>query len=910
MKTKNILQLTIRFCLLLALLSCTSKQKPYLSNLQATANSPIYTTYTAAMERSEYALDEGYEMMFYNPKRGIEFTTDTGGDIALGFKINDKWVYKIEDMYKAPIITLSYPDMVTYQYYPIEGLRADVTFLVQSSYTAIYDIKVTNETNKEIKFEIIPFIKNTYRTFDNVKYNPQGNYFTFNHNEFADDWTLTHNIPYVEDIQNVLMLSENSDTQGIFTSIEGEQPIPPFAVARDKKSIFRVTGRSKSADGERNSILAPQSRLQIYLNNNQNKLITENSPVWGANQPVIPRGGYFTNELGILGSVKNGDKYTLQFYCETDNKGGEYTQTLNNIGTTNNLRNDVTITPYSKAYIPQNITLTQNNNSITINWDAATDAIKNYNIYRRNYANGYYERIAQPTENTFTDTKIEPNTLYGYIVTSTDKAGIMGMHSREVSTIPNSNFEAYTKSDEQQNITTTNFVKLISFTKNVALQPTQNKTLRLVRTVERADKDIAASVATTKTLMTQSFAPYIQYNEALFANVPKRNFNNPDEEMLYWSAFNMMRQVFLPAEGKSKYNYYVFSREPTWGWGHGGQVFHESITMLAYALLDPESAMNSQRVYKQRQYDNGYINYRTGSYLDEIIEYDGKLTSSAPWYAWQNWEVYKITKDKEFLAEMYESSKRFYNFYVQNRDVDGDGLCEWNGHAVLESVRDALVAVWDEVGWPSNFEGVDVNSMLVMEAKALEGMATELQLTTEAEEWKNDWTKRADLINKTFWDDETGFYYNVDLKNNTFTFNTPNDLKRKEIIGFLPMWAGIVPPERIEKLTAHLFNPNEFWREYGVPTLSADDPYYNAKGYWNGPVWVEWDLFIMQGLLNYGYKKEAKELVDRVAQNMILQLKKDHNLWEFYSPDEQWAGYHKTYIWAGIINKMMADTNN
>ena len=33
---------------------------PYLSHLQATASSPLYTTYAAAMERSEFTLDEGY----------------------------------------------------------------------------------------------------------------------------------------------------------------------------------------------------------------------------------------------------------------------------------------------------------------------------------------------------------------------------------------------------------------------------------------------------------------------------------------------------------------------------------------------------------------------------------------------------------------------------------------------------------------------------------------------------------------------------------------------------------------------------------------------------------------------------------------------------------------------------------
>ncbi|MCD4693550.1 MAG: hypothetical protein K8R79_11590, partial [Calditrichales bacterium] len=242
-----------------------------------------------------------------------------------------------------------------------------------------------------------------------------------------------------------------------------------------------------------------------------------------------------------------------------------------------------------------------------------------------------------------------------------------------------------------------------------------------------------------------------------------------------------------------------------------------------------------------------------------------------------------------------------------NRDKDNDGLCEWGGHGVLECVRDGLVAVWNEVGWPANFEAVDLNCMLVKEENSLADMAIELGYKDEAQNWKQKAETRAELVNKTFWDEETGFYYQVDKKDHDFTFKNENDLKRQEIIGFLPMWAGIASKERAAILMKTLTDTSKFWRKYGVPSLAADDSYYNPKGYWNGPVWVEWNYFIMDALIQYGYKDEAKELVKRVAANMVAQLKKDHNLWEFYSPDEQWAGYHKTYIWAGIINRMLID---
>jgi hypothetical protein len=448
---------------------------------------------------------------------------------------------------------------------------------------------------------------------------------------------------------------------------------------------------------------------------------------------------------------------------------------------------------------------------------------------------------------------------------------------------------------------------LVGFEKEFTLASHQSDTLRIFRLEEPALQGPSRMAMLADSLLHVSPAFYKSANEKLFSKTPLPPFKDSASMLLYWSACNMMRQVFYPPEGNLTHNYYVFSREPHWGWGHGGQVFHESISMLAYAFIDPQSAMNSQRVFAERQHPDGYINYRTGPYLDEVIEEKGQLTSSAPWYAWLNWEVFKITHDTAFIREMYQSSRRFYNFYTSNRDADHDGLCEWGGEAVLESVRDGLVAVWDQVGYPSEFESLDLNCMLVMEAKSLEKMASLLNLKDEALQWKKDYSKRSELINKTFWDPVNHFYYNVAKRTHTFTYKKKDDLKRDEIIGFLPLWAGIANRKQARYLVKHLTDTASFWRRYGVPSLSAADPYYNPRGYWNGPVWIQWDYLIERGLLDYGYHKVARELVHKVSSNMKNVLKSNHELWEFYDPDSTWGGYHRTYIWAGIVNRMMMD---
>lgn len=882
--------------------SCNNQdKKPFLSNLSAHRSTPLYATYAAAMERSEFVLDEGYEYNYYTKGNGIEFTTDTGGDICLGFVFEDKWIYNLEDYFKSPTITLSYPDMVKSFYYPVEGIRVESTFLVESSHSAIQEIVIKNETAEILSFDIVPFMKNNYRAFNNVeKLNDSTFYFT--HEEYPDSWTLSHKLPYEDTIQNVLMFSEQPDATGSFNLLGENSTSIPWLVFPEKDQVYQLRGRS-IVDGERNLELAPKTRFHVTVNEDLSRLITENSPVWGNTQGSINLDGFYRAELGNLG-VTPGDEYKIMMLLEEGNLVSEFTGIA---GDGDGIRHDLELIEYNDMPMVQNIEFKSTEEGFKLKWQSNQIGDLSTRIYKRKYTDeGIYRLIGQTESIEFLD-EIDISETSGYILCHYDPKSLeLGPHSQEITTINPIRFGDFIK-DGKTEAFTRDFSRYIAFRKVINLDPVESKTFRWVRSVGKKAESIDLIRERSEEAMIVDFHGYIDANENLFSKVQSPQTVDSDMAHLYWSSFNMMRQVFYPPEAKSSYNYYVFSREPTWGWGHGGQVFHESLTMPAYALLDPQSAMDAQRVYAERQYENGYINYRTGSFLDEKIEFNGQLTSSAPWYNYQNWELYKITGDKDFLKEMYESGERFYNFYVSNRDQDGDGLCEWGGHAVLESVRDALVAVWDEVGWPSNFEAVDLNCMLVMEAKSLEKMAAELELTQEAEQWRTDWTSRIKLINEVFWDEETGFYYHVDKDDHDFTFKNPDDLKRQEIIGFLPLWAGVANEEQADILLQKLTDPVKFWRKYGVPSLSADDPFYNDKGYWNGPVWVEWNHLIVQGLLDYGYVNEAEELTERVAGGMIYQLKENHNLWEFYSPDTTWAGYHKTYIWAGIINKMIWD---
>jgi hypothetical protein len=445
----------------------------------------------------------------------------------------------------------------------------------------------------------------------------------------------------------------------------------------------------------------------------------------------------------------------------------------------------------------------------------------------------------------------------------------------------------------------------VSLPYTIEAQTTQS--WRMVRTVKPGSEELGQAINDSQNLMRANVQVFVRANEELYRRVPRFRSPHKLQALVYYSAVNMMWQQILPPEGKCHTNYHVVSREPVWGLGRSGQTMHESLTMQAYAAIDPVSAMNCLRTYRERQTDSGYLFYRLGPYLDDNALGQERATTAFPLYASIVWEIYKTSKDRKFLQEMYDSAKNFYEYVVKQRDSDQDGLCEWSGQAAKESGRNNKSVIWEEVGDAGEVEALDMNCLLAREEESLAAMAKELGLEAETKLWREAEARRAQKINTLFWDEDRGFYFHIAKDSHTFGLKKTDDLKREEIIGFLPLWAGIVTPERAQRLIAKLRDSGKFWRRYGIPSLAADDKSYDPKGYWNGPVWIPWNYLLAQGLARYGYNSEAKELTGKVADAVAAQLTKNHDFWECYSPDSEWAGHHSTCLWSGMISKMLLD---
>ena len=710
-------KLAILVLLLLTGTEWLSAQAPRISDsylkLNADSDAPLFTTYTAAMERTRMYGDRGYKMVYYHKGEPIRYTSDKAGSFYNIWMVNDVAITNTGEFYQQPVVKASFPDMALLEYKPFDGVKVEETFFVYSSRIAMVDMQVTNTSDRPLEITLFPI------------------------------YELGNN--------NLKILSYNTDHQGYITQ--------------------RYETKKRLISNLSDSYPYPENYRECLT----------------ANFKPYSYGGYHGSLEAFYDTIKT-DHYAENKYDDT-----------------------------------------------------------------LNMARG------------------------GYV----------------------------------------DFITLHHKTK---LQPGETKNLRYLRGVQAMDEDAGTMLDEMEKIKNEKLQPYLDDNEALFENIPRIDFKTPAEKAVYLGAFNLVRGCMLPPSGETSHNFYVFSREPLWGWGHGHQVLHESLSMMAYAYLDPESAQESQRVFMEQQGEDGLIAYRHGPRGPQTYPHKGEPTTSAPFYSWINWEVYQVSRDKAFLEDAYRSGVKYTQWLFENRDDDQDGTFEWGPYGIIENVRDWYNAVFqvseeryldvDKEDISDELECLDLSLMVCKEMHSLSQMAAELDKKREARRWNKKADELADLINKRMWDEETNFYYNINAKDHSFQFMSRN-LKRQEIIGFLPLWAEVAPKDRAEKLVLHLTDTTKFWRKYGVPTLAADDSWYSPDvDYcckWNGPVWLLWNYMIYDGLRNYGYHEKADQLAEKMMLAVTTQLSKNHNYWESFSPDNQVLNSPTNYIWDSIIAKVLID---
>lgn len=131
--------------------------------------------------------------------------------------------------------------------------------------------------------------------------------------------------------------------------------------------------------------------------------------------------------------------------------------------------------------------------------------------------------------------------------------------------------------------------------------------------------------------------------------------------------------------------------------------------------------------------------------------------------------------------------------------------------------------------------------------------------------------KKTELAIESFWDEKTTQYYPRNYLSGSL-------IKAPSIATFLPLYSGSISPSRADQLVELLTSPS-YWPNFPVPSVPIDDPNFDDKLYWQGPVWANTNWFIIKGLERYGYTDIARELTHK-SLGMICA----NGFSEYFSP--------------------------
>lgn len=316
-----------------------------------------------------------------------------------------------------------------------------------------------------------------------------------------------------------------------------------------------------------------------------------------------------------------------------------------------------------------------------------------------------------------------------------------------------------------------------------------------------------------------------------------------------------------------------------WSWDSWKQA-------VGIVMFNPELAKNNIRSMFDYMDEYGMI---ADCIYTDASENNWRDTKP-PLAAWAVLKVYEETQDLDFVKEMYPQLVKYHEWWYQHRDHNQNGLCEFGSTdgtriaAAWESGMDnavrfdkAKILKTSDHAWSFDQESVELNAYLYAEKEFLAELSEILSLKEESLAWKKEATELLSEIRNTFYDKETGYFYDKAINSNDL-------IKVQGPEGWTPLWTEIANREEAIAVKNAMMNESKFNTYIPLPTLAADHPEFNPlKGYWRGPVWLDQFYFGVKALRKYGFNQEANQLLEKLLNN-AEGLIEDGPIHENYHP--------------------------
>ena len=209
-----------------------------------------------------------------------------------------------------------------------------------------------------------------------------------------------------------------------------------------------------------------------------------------------------------------------------------------------------------------------------------------------------------------------------------------------------------------------------------------------------------------------------------------------------------------------------------------------------------------------------------------------------------------------------------------------------------------LIGLYRGWGWDDTtlwarapFLVVDVlfNAILLRADADLAEIACRLgQPRDEIDGWRS---RGVTAFRERLWDEERGAFLDLDLRSGrrpaADTWAT-----------FASLYAGVADPRAATRMVDERLRATGRYAgtHYGLPTVAIDDPRFEPRRYWCGPVWINANWLVARGLRAAGYHDDARRIVDHA-----LELARLSGFAEYYDPRDGSACGARDFSWSAAL---------
>ena len=381
-------------------------------------------------------------------------------------------------------------------------------------------------------------------------------------------------------------------------------------------------------------------------------------------------------------------------------------------------------------------------------------------------------------------------------------------------------------------------------------------------------KEFSDAAAKATDALRVNFSAIAEKYRSYFAGVPTLEYATEEEKRTLAKCFSVMKSQVYTAEGVFKGRCTTPDRTPHKRWWLWDSVFHS----IGNQYIDPVLAYDTLRSCLDVQEPDGFIPHM--SYPEGWIV----PHTQPPLLSWGLYNLYAQTGRKDWVENIYSGIKLFLEWIMKNRDANSNHLYEWYVDPDVEVCR------CGESGMDNTprfdvvqlMDSIDFSCYMANEMRHMEKLASILGLVEDAKRYASLYALIGEQINKYLYDEEDCRYYDRELESGKFRkVCTP--------AGFLPLFAGVCPPERAKRLAEDICDPDTFGTVMPLPTVSLDDPLH-CDDYWRGTVWVNYNYMVQQGLRESGFTKAADFVADATIAGVSHWYMREGCIFEIYDP--------------------------